>query len=68
MIYRIQKKQFDEWQRQRKLSRKSLGFLIFKASDGGYYQTEGTGMLAVKEMHDFNKKFKDSIDSQTSLI
>lgn len=68
MIYRIQKKQYDAYKRQRKTSRQSLGFLIFKASDGGYYRTDGTGMLAVKEMTEFNANFKKGIDNQISLI
>ena len=68
MIYQIQKKAYDAYKKQRKLSSKSLGFLIFKGEDGNYYRTETTGMLAVKEMTTFNKNFKAGIDNQTSLI
>lgn len=68
MIYRIQKKQFDKLLKQRKRSQESLGFLIFKASDGRYYRTEGTGMKAVQEMTEFNRRFRAGIDNQTALI
>lgn len=68
MIYQIQKKEHDALKRRRKSTGKSLGFLIFKGEDGNYYKTDTTGMVAVKEMTTFNKRFKAAVDNQTAFL
>lgn len=65
MIYRLQKKEYEAYKRQRKLSSRSLGFLIFKGADGKYYRTEHTGLEGAKEITTFNRQWKQGIDNET---
>ena len=69
-IHQITKDEFDAVKRRRKLypSQQTKGFLIFKGADGHYYKTDDSGMLAVKEITEFNKNYRLGIQNQTKLI
>lgn len=69
MIMQITKQQHDLTLKVRKRWPKASGdTLVFKGADGKYYRTTETGMRGAKEIFQFNKQYKTSIDSQQPLL
>ena len=70
MIKQILKKDYDLIQRRRSFSKSQakLGVLVFKGADSKYYQVDGSGMSAVKEWLEYNKRLKSGIDSQGQIL
>lgn len=42
--------------------------MIFKGADGKYYKCDQTGMAGVKEQVEWNKKLKQQLDAQTTML
>lgn len=70
MIHQILKKEYDQIRKARKRYPKNApsGFIIFKGEDGKYYRCDKSGGAGMKEMVEFNRGFRASIDNQTALI
>lgn len=69
MITHITKKELKRIKSLRKLtSQKTGGFLVWIAPDGKAYKCDTSGMAGVKEMNDWNKKVKEQLTAQNSLL
>jgi hypothetical protein len=69
MVTKITRERYRQIMRERKnWPKKKAGFLVFRAPDGKFYQTDKSGMKGAEEMTKWNKKIKDEMSGQTSII
>lgn len=70
MIYRIQKKQYDEIKRRRKHAYQKVKgeAILFKAVNGLYYKQDRVDMIGLKEVEDFKKQTAKNVHEQSSLL
>lgn len=69
MVTQISKKELKRVKSLRKMSSSHFdGKLYWVAPDNKAYMCDTSGMPGVKEMNDWNKKIKDQLTAQASLL